>query len=279
MLLEQTLDRWITRPDGFYVDVTLGGGGHTAAALERMGPEGRVLGLDRDPEAVEWSRRRFESEPRVQVVHARYDQLEAVLEERKLPRPDGILADLGVSSRQLDSAERGFAFRLEGPLDLRMDPGRGISAAEWLARAPEGEIARMFFEYGEMHRSRAAARCVVRWREKRPIRSTGDLVQALGPVAYGKRRNTDLAKCFQALRIEVNEELASLDDLLEQVPRVLGPGGRLVVLAYHSLEDRRVKQYFRNPEVWELFTKKAVLGGTDPNPRARSARLRAATRR
>lgn len=279
MLLEDTLGLWITRPGGWYVDATLGGGGHTAAALERLSPSARILGVDRDPGAVAWCRERFASEARVEVVHAVYDQLENLLKERSLPPPDGILADLGVSSRQLDSAERGFSFRFEGPLDLRMDPSRGVSAADWLSRASEGEIARVFFEHGENHRSRAAARCVVRARERRPIRTTGDLVQALGPVAHGKRRNAELAKCFQALRIEVNGELDSLDGLLEQAPRILATGGRLVVLAYHSLEDRRVKHYFREAETWELLTKKAVHGRTDPNPRARSARLRAATRR
>ncbi len=278
VLLEPVLQFWIGPPDGRYVDATLGDGGHTRAALARLSPAARILGIDRDPEAIERSRARLGDEPRVTLRQARYDELDRLLDELNWDWLDGVLADLGVSSRQLDAPERGFSFRFEGPLDLRMDPTRGESAAGFLARATEEEIADVFWQYAEAPRSRAAARAVVRQRERRPLETTQELVRALAPVAHGPRRRAELARYFQALRIQVNGEMESLDRFLEVAPRRLRPGGRLVVLAYHSLEDRRIKHLFQAPD-WQRLTKKPVQGRTDPNPRARSARLRAAMRR
>jgi 16S rRNA (cytosine1402-N4)-methyltransferase len=277
VLLEPVLQYWIHRPDGRYVDATVGDGGHTRAALRILDPGASVLCLDRDPDALRRAAERLKEEPRVLLRNCRYDELGNALAELGWGPVDGILADLGISSHQVDSPERGFSFRFEGPLDMRMDPTRGPSAAEWLSEADEEEIARVFYEYGEAHRSRLAARCVVRERERRAIRTTTDLARALAPVARGARRNSELARYFQAVRIQVNDELSSLDRFLKSAPAWLVPGGRLVVLAYHSLEDRRIKQLFKT-EAWEALTRKAVQGRTDPNPRARSARLRAAAR-
>ncbi|HVP38848.1 MAG TPA: 16S rRNA (cytosine(1402)-N(4))-methyltransferase RsmH, partial [Candidatus Saccharimonadales bacterium] len=218
------------------------------------------------------------NEPRVQLRHARFDQLGQLMDELGWEATDGILADLGVSSHQVDTPGRGFSYRFEGPLDLRMDPGSGEPASAWLARAEEEELSRVFREYGECRRARQAARCVVRERQRRPLETTADLVRALRPLRRGPRPNAEVARVFQALRILANDELAALEGLLAAARERLRPGGRLVVLAYHSLEDRPVKQLFRTA-AWERLTPKAISGRTDPNPRARSARLRAAARR
>ena len=278
VLLEPVLQFWIHRPDGRYVDATAGDGGHTRGALQLLNGDGQIICLDRDPSALTRAAVRLGNEPRVLLRNCRYDELGTVLAKLGWGPVDGILADLGISSQQVDSPERGFSFRFEGPLDMRMDPTRGPTAADWLAGADEEEIARVFYEYGEAHRSRQAARSVVRERERRGIRTTTDLARALAPVARGARRNSELARYFQAIRIQVNDELGSLNRFLESAPEWLKPGGRLVVLAYHSLEDRRIKQLFKT-EAWEALTRKAVQGRTDPNPRARSARLRAAARK
>jgi 16S rRNA (cytosine1402-N4)-methyltransferase len=278
VLLDATVDFWITVPGGKYVDATAGDGGHTQHALGRLEPGARILAIDRDPDALRRAAERLGNEPRVLFRQARFDQLGRLMDELGWDAVDGILADLGLSSYQVDTPGRGFSFRFEGPLDLRMDPGSGEPASAWLAGAPEEEISRVFREYGESRRARLAARCVARERDKRPLLTTTDLVRALQPVTRGPHPRAELARCFQALRILVNGELEALDGLLAAAKDRLKPGGRLVVLAYHSLEDRPVKQFLKT-DAWELLTRKAVQGRTDPNPRARSVRLRAAARR
>ncbi|MBI5837397.1 MAG: 16S rRNA (cytosine(1402)-N(4))-methyltransferase RsmH [Candidatus Eisenbacteria bacterium] len=278
VLLESTVGFWITDPAGRYVDATVGDGGHTRAALQRLGPESRILAIDRDQESLSRAAGRIGPDPRVLYRHARFDQLGRLMDELGWDRVDGILADLGISSNQVDSPHRGFSYRFEGPLDLRMDPGSGEPASTWLAGATEEELAEVFRQYGEARRARQAARCVVRERERRPLETTADLARALRPLARGPRPNAELSRVFQALRILVNGELEALEGLLAAAGARVGTGGRLVVLAYHSLEDRPVKQLFKT-DAWECLTRKAVQGRTDPNPRARSVRLRAATRR
>jgi 16S rRNA (cytosine1402-N4)-methyltransferase len=278
VLLETAVGFWITAPEGRYVDATAGDGGHTQHALGGLGPGARILAIDRDPDALRRAAERLGNEPRVLFRQARFDQLGRLMDELGWDAVDGILADLGLSSYQVDTPSRGFSFRFEGPLDLRMDPGSGEPASAWLAGAPEAEIVRVFRQLGETRRARRAARCVVEERERRPIETTTDLVRALEPATRGPHPKAELARCFQALRILVNGELEALDGLLLAARERLRPGGRLVVLAYHSLEDRPVKQFLKT-DAWELLTRKAVQGRTDPNPRARSVRLRAASRR
>lgn len=285
---------------GTLVDVTVGLGGHAEALLEAA-PGFTLVGLDRDPRALELARERLERfGSRVTLLERRFSQLPEVLATLPGPAPSAILADLGCSSLQLDSPERGFSFRHDAPLDMRMGAG-GPTAADLLAEADEEELVRILWEYGEERRSRAIARAVVRRRRQRPIRTTRDLVELvveiLGPGRRG--RVHPATRTFQALRIAVNDELGELERFLEPAVRSLRPGGRLAVISFHSLEDRIVKHTLRRlsgrcscppgaPEcrcgavpLVRLLTRRALRPGAEEieaNPRARSARLRAAER-
>lgn len=265
------------------IDGTLGGGGHTRLIAERVTDRGRVVALDRDVIAVERAERE-QPHPPVVALHASYHRIDRVLEQLQIDAVDGILLDLGLSSDQLADAARGFSFQGDGPLDLRFDVGRGETAEQLLLRLPEKEIADLIYRYGEERFSRRIARRIVESRKARqPVRTTGELAELVRRcVPRSKHHAIDPAtRTFQALRIAVNEELAILEDALSRMPDYLKPGGRLVVISFHSLEDRIVKHAFRQDERMEVLTKKPVVAGDEEqrqNPRSRSAKLRAATK-
>jgi 16S rRNA (cytosine1402-N4)-methyltransferase len=280
VLLQETLALLDVRPGGLYVDGTLGLGGHAAEVLRRSAPGGRVIGFDKDAQAL--GRARESLSPfgdRVRFVHADFREAPAVLRDEKA---DGILLDLGVSSLQLDTPERGFSFRADGPLDMRMDQGGGPTAADLVNRLPEDELANLIYRLGEERASRRIARAIAVARQKRHLATTSELAEVVRRAAgRGRRPGLDPATpTFQALRIAVNGELENLEATLEVLAGCLAPGGRLAVIAFHSLEDRPVKQTFRRLAAspgFALLTKKPVRPGeqeTRENPRARSARLR-----
>jgi len=299
-LLHETLHYLAPERGGMFVDCTLGLGGHAEALLESS-PALQLIGIDRDPEALERARERLAVfGPRFRAIGGRMADLEAVLSGIGVTRVDGVLADLGVSSLQLDKAERGFSFRFEGPLDMRMG-GSDMTAAEVIATYSEEELARIFRDYGDERDARRVARAIVRSREEAPIETTEELRRIiLSAKRRGERREGRVdpaTRVFQALRIEVNQELAEIDQMLDQAVQLLRPGGRLVVLSYHSLEDRIVKNRFRDlargevdpvtgrpreeTRLIEVLTRRPIRPRTEEtaaNPRARSARLRAARR-
>lgn len=299
VLLDQVLDALAVRPGGIYVDATFGRGGHSAAMVDRLGGDGRLIALDRDPEACAEARRRFGDDGRVSVHHANFADLGEVLEKAGARgRVDGLLMDLGVSSPQLDQAARGFSFRHGGPLDMRMDPGTGVSAAAWLARVDEDELARVLRDYGEERLHRRIARAIVRARSEVAIATTSQLAEIVS-AAVPRRpgpppRIHPATRTFMALRIFVNAELDALRAALPQAIDALAPGGRLAVIAFHSLEDRIVKRELRAaarpspPDPLRLLPPPAarlrLLGRArrpdaseaERNPRARSAVLRVA---
>lgn len=271
---------------GTYVDCTTGLGGHTLALLEAGAS--RVIGLDRDADALRLSSERLAAHAdRVELVHSDYRQLGGVLDARGIPAVDGVLADLGVSSMQLDADGRGFSFRRDEPLDMRMDRSRGQTAAQLVAEADEEDLANVIFQFGEERHSRRIARAIVRGRETAPIVTTGalaEIVRRAVPVR-GYQRIDPATRTFQALRIWVNRELEGLDTFLEDAARRLLAGARFVVITFHSLEDRIVKHTFRGlaaaGETWQVLTRKPLSPGEDEvarNPRARSAKLRAIER-
>ena len=271
---------------GMFVDCTTGLGGHTAALLEAGAS--RVLGLDRDRDALAVAAERLARfEGRVELVHSDYRQLDGVLQERGVTAVAGILADLGVSSMQLDAEGRGFSFRRDEALDMRMDRSQGASAADLLAQVEEADLADVIFRFGEERHSRRIARAIVRERGVRPIETTGvlaEIVRRAVPVR-GYQRIDPATRTFQALRIWVNRELEGLDTFLGAAARRLLAGARFAVITFHSLEDRIVKHTFRAMAAaegsWQVLTRKPVVAGDDElrqNPRARSAKLRAIER-
>jgi len=286
VLLSETLALLEPSRGGTFVDCTVGLGGHTAALLEAGA--GRVIGLDRDPRALELAGERLAHwGDRVVLVHADYRELPAVLAERGITAIDGALADLGVSSMQLDEAARGFSFRTDGPLDMRMDTTRGQTAAEMIAGVDEQALADVIYRYGEERKSRRVARAIVEAREDAPIETTARLASIVRRAAGGGtyQRIDPATRTFQALRIWVNRELDGLDTFVTDAVRALRQGGRLVVIAFHSLEDRVVKHTLRVLERGEglvrVLTKKPVTAAEAEvagNPRSRSAKLRAVER-
>jgi 16S rRNA (cytosine1402-N4)-methyltransferase len=265
------------------VDGTLGGGGHTRLLAEAVGPAGSVIALDRDPAAARTSAERLSGLP-VQVVHANYADLPEVLADRRIDAVDGIVLDLGVSSDQLADSSRGFSFHSSGPLDLRFDTSRGEPAWKLLERLSEVHLAEIIHRHGEERYSRRIARSIVQRRRESPVKTARDLAEVVrGAVPRSHNERIDPAtRTFQALRIAVNEELKWLEVALRRLPDCLRPGGRLVVISFHSLEDRLVKESFRNDDRLEVLTRRPIRPGDDEvnsNPRARSAKLRAAARR
>ena len=291
VLLHPSVDGMVVDPDGVYVDVTFGGGGHSSLVLQKLGPKGRLIAFDQDPDAAV----NAPQDPRFQFVPSNFSNLKKFLQYYDACPADGILADLGVSSHQFDTPERGFSHRFEGNLDMRMNSNRGLSAAEVVNRYPVAALAELFSKYGELPNARQIAARIEANRET-PIRTTTDLVNVLAPLPHGKENKT-LSQVFQALRIEVNDEMEVLRSFLAQSAEVLKPGGRLAVISYHSLEDRLVKNFMKagnfegniekdfygNPLTpFEPITRKAIVpddGEIDANPRARSAKLRIAARR
>jgi 16S rRNA (cytosine1402-N4)-methyltransferase len=271
---------------GLFVDCTIGLGGHSAAILDAGAA--RLIGLDRDADALELARRRLAPfADRIELVHADYRELASVLDARRIAAVHGILADLGVSSLQLDTEGRGFSFRRDEPLDMRMDRTQGPTAAALIAEAEESELAQVIFDFGEERHSRRIARAMVNERQSRPIATTGalaDIVRRAVPVR-GYQRIDPATRTFQALRIWVNRELDGLDGFLGAAARRLLAGARFAVITFHSLEDRVVKHTFRALAAaggaWRVLTRKPVVPGDDEiarNPRARSAKLRAIER-
>ena len=298
VLLQDAVEALAIRPHGIYVDATFGRGGHSLAILERLGPDGRLIALDRDPAAVAEGQRWQDA--RFVVVHAAFSRLEEVLAERGVGLVDGVLFDLGVSSPQLDEAARGFSFRHDAPLDMRMDTSRGMTAAEWLNQAPEEEIARVVRDYGEERFARQVARALVKARAGAPLVTTRQLAALVAGAVRTREHGQDPAtRTFQAVRIFINRELEEIEAALPQAVGRLKAGGRLVVISFHSLEDRLVKRFMRAEAEGEQLPPeipvparalrggrlhrvgKAIKPGTDEcraNPRARSATLRVAER-
>ncbi len=244
VLLEEALAALEVRSAGTYVDCTFGRGGHSRAILGRLGEQGRLIALDRDPEAV--SAAKDIADARFSIVHAPFSELREVLAQLGVESVHGVLLDLGVSSTQIDDPQRGFSFRQQGPLDMRMDTSRGQTAMQWLATAGEGEIREVIARYGEERFAKQIAAAIVAARAQRPLVSTRELAAVVAKAVRTREAQQDPAtRTFQALRIHVNQELAQLSLALPQALDALTPGGRLVVLSFHSLEDRIVKQFMR----------------------------------
>jgi 16S rRNA (cytosine1402-N4)-methyltransferase len=286
VLMDQVLSWANVEPGSIWVDGTAGGGGHSQALLTRLGPGGRLLAIDRDPIAAQRVRSRLatiETEATWSVHQASYAELASILDEENLTHVDGVLLDLGLSSDQLADAERGFSFRLGGPLDLRFDPSSGYPASELLEKLPEKALADLIYQFGEERFSRRIARRIVERRRTEPIRSAEQLVDLIHRCVPGRvhGRVDSATRTFQALRIAVNHELKHLEHALRDLPGLLSVGGRLLMISFHSLEDRLVKHAFREDPRLEVLTKKPVVGTPEEiaaNPRARSAKLRAAAR-
>jgi 16S rRNA (cytosine1402-N4)-methyltransferase len=276
-------------PGQTIVDATLGAGGHARYLAQRVSPGGRVIGVDCDETMLALANTRLATAPqdvRVTSERANFDQLREVLDELGVSAVDGVLADLGVCSDQLESPERGLSFQRPGPLDMRLDGERSETARSLLRRLRERDLADLFWKYGEERFSRRIARRIVESRRRDPVETTtqlADLVRRCVPRPKGRRSTIDPAtRVFQALRIAVNDELGALERLLASLPACVKPGGRAVIISFHSLEDRLVKNAFREREVWETLTPKPIQAGdkeVEENPRSRSAKLRAARRR
>jgi 16S rRNA (cytosine1402-N4)-methyltransferase len=284
VLREEVLRLLAPRDGGTYVDATLGRGGHAEAILEACAPSGRLVGIDRDETALAETRSRLARfGDRVRYVHGPFSELRAHLTGAGAAQVDGLLADLGVSSPQLDTPERGFSFKNEGPLDMRMDLSRGETARELIAGLDERELADVLFQYGEERKSRPIARSIKRAEAEGRLETTLDLSRAIWRVTGPRRGGIDPAtRSFQALRIVVNAELDELDALLEALPDVLADGGVAAIISFHSLEDRAVKHALRRELRLEVIGKKPIEAGeteAEVNPRARSAKLRGARRR
>lgn len=300
VLLDEAVEALVSDSSGYYIDGTFGRGGHSAAILARLAAAGHLLAVDKDPEACQHARQRFEKDARFEIVQASFAGLRQCLEERGLlGKIDGLLLDLGVSSPQLDEAERGFSFLRDGPLDMRMDPTRGVSAADWLASATEQDIATVLKDYGEERFSRRMAAAIVRERSQQPITRTLHLatVVAAANPAWEKGKHP-ATRAFQGIRIFINGELDDLSQLLDDLLDILAVGGRLVVISFHSLEDRMVKRFIREKEKGPTLPRhfpvrevdiprplravgKAVKPSTrecEENIRARSAVMRVAER-
>lgn len=300
VLLHEAVDALAVKPDGVYVDGTFGRGGHSRLILSKLGANGRLVVFDKDPQAIAVARQLAEADKRVQVVHGGFSGFQVALKELGIEAVDGALFDLGVSSPQIDDAERGFSFRYDAPLDMRMDTTRGQTAAQWLAEAGEEEIREVIRDYGEERFNSQIARTIVQQRQERPILTTGQLAQLAAQAVRTRERGQDPAtRTFQAIRIFINRELEEISAVLPQAAGYLKIGGRLAVIAFHSLEDRIVKLFIRRhsrpvplpkwvmvreserpePPLREIGkAQRASAAETAANPRARSAVLRVAER-
>jgi 16S rRNA (cytosine1402-N4)-methyltransferase len=271
-MLSEVLDALALRPDGVYMDLTYGRGGHAAGILQRLGPEGRLIVMDRDPEAISAARQRLGNDSRVTIRKGSFANVGAVAEELGISgRVMGVLIDLGVSSAQLDDPRRGFSFKQDGPLDMRMDTERGETAAEWLARAPREEIERVLREFGEERFAGRVARAIVAERAVSPIRTTWRLRDIVARAVPTREPGKDPAtRTFQAVRIRINQELDALVAFLGEVIDVLAPAGRLVVISFHSLEDRIVKRFIRRETRGEALPRGLPVRDVDHRARLRA---------
>ena len=297
VMLSECLEGLQIRPDGVYVDVTFGGGGHSRAILEQLGPKGHLYSFDQDPDAeknIHFGN--GESPKNFTFVRSNFRYLKNWMRYYGVKQIDGLLADLGVSSHHLDDASRGFAFRLDAPLDMRMNTRAGVTAAELIANSSEEELARILTLYGELRQAKRMAAALVRARQQKTIATTGDLQQVLLPMIDPRAQKKELAQAFQALRIEVNHEMSALEEMLQGAVECLAPEGRLVVMTYHSLEDRIVKNVIRSGHAdgkieqdfygrilapLKAVNNKPIVASDqeqEENPRSRSAKLRVATK-
>lgn len=298
VLLNETITALALHPQGVYVDATFGRGGHTQAILAKLDSSAQMIIIDKDPAAIAYAQKLFAQDPRVKIHHGSFAQLQSILQHENLVgKINGILFDLGVSSPQLDEAERGFSFMREGKLDMRMDTSSGLDAATWLAQVDEKELADIIFKYGEERFSRRVARAIVAARHEKPILSTTQLRDIVARAIPVKPKDKHAAtRTFQAIRIFINKELSDLEEGLEQALTVLKSGGRFVAISFHSLEDRLVKRFIQHHERGDVFppgfpVKQEFLNKRlkrigralrpsaeeiNTNPRARSATLRIA---
>lgn len=289
-MLQECIDGLQISPSGTYVDVTFGGGGHSRGIIEQLGEGGRLFSFDQDLDAYA---NRIE-DPRFTFVHSNFRYLTNFMRFHKVDKVDGILGDLGVSFHHFDEAERGFSFRADAPLDMRMNRSARVDAAQVVNTYTEEQLLRIMADYGDMRRPMPIVRAILKARDNKPVMTTGQLLDVIRPLINPKQEKKELAQIFQALRIEVNGEMDALKRFLESTIEVLRPGGRLVVLTYHSLEDRMVKNFIKTGNTegivdkdffgkvntpWRQITKGAVAPSQeeiDRNPRSRSAKLRVA---
>lgn len=293
VLLKESVDGLNIRPAGVYVDVTFGGGGHSHEILRRLGPDGRLFGFDQDADAED----NIIGDGRFTFVRSNFRYLKNWMRYYGVEHIDGLLADLGVSSHHFDDAGRGFSFRYDASLDMRMNRRDGITAAGLLNTMSEVPLANMLYMYGELKNARRLAAAIVKAREEKPFVTTQDLVNVTAPLLRREREKKDITRIFQALRIEVNNELGALSGMLDAAGELLAPGGRLSVITYHSLEDRIVKNFMRSGNTWgemrqdfygrvqtpfTLINNKVITPGDaeiEANPRSRSAKLRIAEKK
>ena len=290
VLLQETITGLVNNLDGVYVDVTFGGGGHSKEILNKLSENGKVIGFDQDKDALQ----NVINDSRFQFVQSNFKHLKKYLQFYKTYPVDGILADLGVSSHQFDEPTRGFSYRFNENLDMRMDTSKGTTAAEIINTYPNQKLAKLLFAYGEVLNAHKIATLIEKARQKKTIQTTGELAEIVTPILPKGKENKILSQIFQALRIETNAEIESLTAFLEQLPNALKPEGRIVIISYHSLEDRLVKNFFKTGNIegklmkdfygnpltpFKLITKKAIVPTEEEikeNPRARSAKLRIA---
>lgn len=293
VLLKESVDGMNIRPNGTYVDVTFGGGGHSREILSRLEKDGRLLGFDQDEDAE----RNIVDDPRFIFVRSNFRYLHNFLRYHEIEEVDAILADLGVSSHHFDDSERGFSFRFDGDLDMRMNKRAGLTAADVLNTYEEERLADLFYLYGELKNSRKLASVIVKTRAAGQIKTIGEFLEIIKPLFGREREKKELAKVFQALRIEVNQEMEALKEMLAAATEALKPGGRLVVITYHSLEDRMVKNIMKTGNVegkttqdffgnlqtpFKLVNNKVIVPNEEEierNPRSRSAKLRIAEKK
>jgi len=293
VLFYETMDALEVKPGGVYVDCTFGGGGHSKGILDKLGPDGKLIAFDQDADAA----KNIPGDERIIFVPNNFRHLQRFLRLQGYPKVDGVLADLGVSSHQFDEGDRGFSTRFEGPLDMRMDQRHESTASDILKRYSEQQLHKLFEQYGEVTNSKTLAKQIVQQRSNNPLKTIAQLKSIISPVVKGNP-NKYLAQVFQALRIEVNDEMGALKELLEQIPAVLKPSGRAAIITFHSLEDRLVKNFFKNGSFEDknenpllpaeqkndliIITKKPIIAGAEElkrNPRSRSAKLRVAERK
>lgn len=294
VLLKESVDGLDINPDGVYVDVTFGGGGHSREILSRLGDNGHLFSFDQDADAEN----NIVDDPRFTFVHSNFQWLSNWMRYYDIEHIDGLLADLGVSSHHFDDAERGFSFRYDAPLDMRMNREGGKTAADIVNDDTEEHLADIFYLYGELRRSRQIAAAIVKARQRKPILTTQDFLQVVDPLFRREKEKKDMARLFQALRIEVNHEMQALSEMLTSATRLLAKGGRLSVITYHSLEDRMVKNimksgnvngkveedpvYGRKASPYNLVNNKVIVPSDEEverNPRSRSAKLRIAEKK
>ncbi len=294
VMLHECIDGLHIDPAGTYVDVTFGGGGHSKAILAKLGPEGRLFSFDQDPDA--WEQAEKIDDDRLTLITANFRYLEKYLRLHRVKEVDGILADFGVSSFQLDAPERGFSIRFDGPLDMRMGPSASMTAAELLNSYSAAELQRILGMYGEVKNAKTLAQAIIQARTRKPLETTQEFKEILNKLAPKHREFKYFAQVFQAIRIEVNQELAVIEEFLAQAPAVLKPSGRLVIMSFHSLEDRLVKNFIKAGNVQgkedkdlfgvvhrplESVIRKPIVASEEElkvNPRSRSAKLRIASK-